>query len=221
MCSNFEPIKTPQSGWVSEHFDCQLPEKDWKPHVSINYYAPFIFLEDGKPKCELARFGLIPEWAKDKTRHGRFTYNARCETVATKDSFRSSWKNQNFGIALADKFYEPLYDQYGQKSVPAGIYRTDAQPTAIACLWDRVTDETTGEEIFSFSMITQNADEHPFMRQFHKPTDEKRSVVVLENEDFEKWLTATHKQARELIKLSPDDYLKTDAVAPHVVDLFS
>jgi putative SOS response-associated peptidase YedK len=89
MCSNFEPIKAARSGWVSDHFGCELPDADWKPHVSINNYAPFVFLKDGKPKCELARFGLIPEWAKDKTRHGRFTYNARCETVATKDSFRS------------------------------------------------------------------------------------------------------------------------------------
>lgn len=81
---------------------------------------------------------------------------------------------------LANKFYEPLYDKFGKKSVPAGIYRTDGEPTAIGAIWERVTDENTGEEIFSFSMVTQNADEHPFMSQFHRSTDEKRSVLVLD-----------------------------------------
>lgn len=221
MCSNFKPIKATNSNWVAEQFDCMLPQDEWKPHASINYYAPFIFMNEGKPKCELARFGLIPEWAKDKTRHGRFTYNARRETLDTKDSFHSPWERCNFGIVLADKFYEPLYDKIGNISVPAGIYRTDAQPTAIACIWERIIDSKTGEEIFSFSMITQNADEHPFMSQFHKPTDEKRSVVILENKDLRNWLTATQKEARQLIRLPPDNYLKTDAVAPIVTDLFS
>lgn len=221
MCSNFEPIKTLQSGWVSQHFDCDLPQEDWKPHTSINYYAPFIFLDKGKPKCELALFGLIPPWAKDKTRHGRFTYNARSETIATTDSYRSPWKKGNFGIVLADKFYEPLYDKLGKKSVPAGIYRTDGEPTAIGAIWERVEDQETGEEIFSFSMVTQNADEHPFMRQFHKPDEEKRSVVVFESSDFHKWLTASHEHARDFIKLSQDGVLETDAIQPQINDLFS
>ncbi len=214
MCSNFEPIKQSQSTWVSNQFGCDLPQEEWKHHTSINYYAPFIFLHEGKPKCELARFGLIPDWAKDKTKHGRYTYNARCETIASKDSYRSAWKHRNFGIVLADKFYEPLYDKLGNKSVPAGIYRTDGEPTAIGCIWERINDQATGEEIFSFSMVTQNADEHPFMSQFHKLTDEKRSVVILENGDFQNWLTANHDQARNLIRLSPDGSLKTDAVPP-------
>ena len=36
-----------------------------------------------------------------------------------------------------------------------------------------------GSIVRSYSMLTINADEHPLMNQFHKPTDEKRMVVIL------------------------------------------
>jgi hypothetical protein len=32
-------------------------------------------------------------------------------------------------------------------------------------------------------MLTINADDHPFMRQYHKPEDEKRMVVILNEND--------------------------------------
>lgn len=55
-------------------------------------------------------------------------------------------------------------------------------------------------------MLTVNADEHPLMQRFHKPGDEKRSVVVLEPEDYESWLHArTEAEARSLLQpFDPD-----------------
>jgi putative SOS response-associated peptidase YedK len=38
------------------------------------------------------------------------------------------------------------------------------------------------------SMLTVNADDHPLMRNFHRPEDEKRMVVILEEADFDVWL---------------------------------
>jgi len=45
------------------------------------------------------------------------------------------------------------------------------------------------------------------MSRFHKPDDEKRSVVVIEKCDFGKWLNATHEEASNLLKLSSDGIL--------------
>jgi putative SOS response-associated peptidase YedK len=39
-------------------------------------------------------------------------------------------------------------------------------------------------------MLTINADNHEFMRQFHKPADEKRMVVILEEHQYTDWLAA-------------------------------
>jgi len=42
----------------------------------------------------------------------------------------------------------------------------------------------------SFSMLTVNADEHPVMRQFHKSGDEKRTPVIIQPEQYIRWLLA-------------------------------
>lgn len=42
-------------------------------------------------------------------------------------------------------------------------------------------------------MLTINADEHPLMSRFHKPGDDKRSVVVLDDNEWEDWLAAKNE----------------------------
>jgi putative SOS response-associated peptidase YedK len=217
VCANFEPIKSTQSKWIEKHFNCDLPQAEWGANVYSTAPVPFIYLQDGTPKCDLAQFGLVPPWAKDKKKHGRFTYNARTESVATKPSYKSPWKERKFGLVLANKFYEPLYDDKGRNPVSASIFRTDGEPTAIASIWERFLDYETGEVNFSFSMLTINADNHALMSRFHKPADEKRSVVVVENGDFNKWLNATHEDALKLLKLSSHGYL--DYNAPPKINL--
>jgi len=135
----------------------------------------------------LAKFGLIPAWAKDD-KIARHTYNARSETASQKPSFRSDWRNRQFGLVLCDNFFEPNYES--GRAVRWKIERADQQPFGIACLWDRCTDPTSGELIVSFSMLTVNADEHAVMNQFHKPGDEKRTPVIISPEYHGDWLGA-------------------------------
>ncbi|KQT37666.1 SOS response-associated peptidase family protein [Methylophilus sp. Leaf414] len=206
MCSNYQPIKRSSNPWVKKHFDIDLPDADWKGHTWPMDKAPFIFIDNGVIRCELGKFGLEPLWAKAKKNYGRWTYNARSETVDKKPSFSPAWKEQRFGLVLAQQFFEPLYRD--GKPDWAAISRQDNEPTAIGSIWESYIDAKTGEVVRSFSMLTVNADDHPFMQQFHEPAKEKRSVVIVENGDFQKWLNASHEQARQLIKLPPDDYLE-------------
>ncbi|MFD1121815.1 SOS response-associated peptidase family protein [Methylophilus flavus] len=199
MCSNYQPIKRSSNPWVKDHFKIDLPDADWKGHTWPMDKAPFIFMDNGILRCELGKFGLEPLWAKTKKNYGRWTYNARSETADKKPTFSPAWKHQRFGLVLAQQFFEPLYRD--GKPDWAAISRKDNEPTAIGSLWESYPDHDTGEVVRSFSMLTVNADEHPFMRQFHEPGKEKRSVVIVEPGDFNKWLNANHEQARELIKL--------------------
>jgi len=41
---------------------------------------------------------------------------------------------------------------------------------------------------------TINADGHPLMQRFHKPGDEKRSVVVLEDDAWAAWIKADREE---------------------------
>lgn len=209
MCSNFQPIKNHHANWVKQHFNCDLPNSEWREETYPTYPAPFIYLDNGKPRCELAQFGLVPHWATDKKKFGLKTYNARSETVHEKPSYRSAWRERRFGLVLAESFYEPNWET--GKAVRWRIKRADSEPAAIASIWERFTDKETGEIIFSFSMLTINASGHEVMKHFHKPQDEKRSVVVLNDNQYQSWLQANTDEARAMLNLAPSKYLVSEA----------
>ncbi|MDI1308234.1 MAG: SOS response-associated peptidase family protein [Methylotenera sp.] len=209
MCSNFQPIKRSENPWVISKFNCSLPSDPYREEAYPTYPAPFIYLDNGIPKCELAKFGLVPFWATDKKKFGLKTYNARSETVHEKPSYRSAWRERRFGLVLVDRFYEPNWET--GKAVRWGIKRTDESPLAIASIWERFIDKETGEIIFSFSMLTVNADSHDVMKHFHKPQDEKRSVVVLSDNEYIPWLNADTIQARAMLNVAPKGFLSSQA----------
>jgi putative SOS response-associated peptidase YedK len=209
MCSNFQPIKNHHAEWVKKHFNCDLPNAEWRAEAYPTYPAPFIYLENGQPRCELAQFGLVPHWATDKKKFGLKTYNARSETVHEKPSYRSAWKDRRFGLVLSECFYEPNWET--GKAVRWRIKRADSEPTAIASIWERFIDKETGEIIFSFSMLTINATGHEVMKHFHKPEDEKRSIVVLNDNHCLPWLHANHDEARSMLNLAPSGILICEA----------
>jgi len=209
MCSNFQPIRGQHADWVKQHFGCDLPNSHWREEAYPTYSSPFIYLDDGKPRCELAQFGLVPHWAADKKKFGLHTYNARSETVHEKPSYRSAWKDRRFGLVIVESFYEPNWES--GKAVRWRIKRSDGQPAALASIWERFVDKETGEIIFSFSMLTINAGGHEVMKHFHKPEDEKRSVVVLDESEYQPWLHADHEQAKGMLDLAPSGFLVSEA----------
>ena len=71
----------------------------------------------------------------------------------------------------------------------------------IAGLWDKWTHPVTGEMIVSFTMLTINAAAHPVMRKFHRPEDEKRTPMVLDEQYFQDWLSATPLNATSFLRL--------------------
>lgn len=195
MCTNFTPIK--RAPWVMDAFGVELPT-GFPVESYPGFAAPLVVKshQTNRVACGLARFGLIPAWAKDD-KISRHTYNARSETAAEKPSYLSAWRRRQYGLVLVDDFYEPNYES--GKALRWKIELATGDPFGIACLWDRWTDPATGELIVSFSMLTINADEHPVMCQFHKPGDEKRTPVIIAPEFHDSWLSADQEQAAELM----------------------
>jgi putative SOS response-associated peptidase YedK len=208
MCSNFQSVIPTHNDWVKNHFQCELPLADWREEIYPSYLSPIIWLDDGQPRCELAHFGLVPAWAADRPKFGLKTYNSRAETISEKPSYRTAWKKRQFGLAIMQSFYEPNYES--GKAVRWRIKRQDSSPIAVASIWERYVDHVTGEIVCSFSMITINATGHPVMQQFHAPDDEKRSIVVLQDNEYMPWLKANHEEARSLLKLAPVSFLDSE-----------
>lgn len=145
-----------------------------------------------------ATFGLVPGWATD-AKITRSTYNARSETVADKPSFRHAWKRGQLCIIPAEVIYGPCYES--GKAERWGIRRADGKLMGIAGLWERKFGES-GQSSWSMTMLTINADGHPLMQRFHKPGDEKRSVVILPDEAWGDWLrTRSEDAARGFFRL--------------------
>lgn len=159
---------------------------------------------------------MIPHWATD-TKIARQTYNARSETVAVKPSYRDAWKKAHHCIIPADAFYEP--DWRSGKAIPTRISRADGEPMGIAGLWSW-WKSPKGDVLHSYTMLTINADEHPLMKQFHKPTDEKRMVVILPENRYDEWLRATADQSAAFMELYPSEALQSSTSMPGNLRLF-
>ncbi|MBU3604021.1 SOS response-associated peptidase [Polynucleobacter sp. AP-Kaivos-20-H2] len=197
MCVQY--LTTVNVDWVKTHFDLDLPTSTVHD-VFPTYPGPIILKSHNTDRTAigLARFGLLPSWAKEET-FGRKTYSARAETVAEKPSYKFAWTKRHYALALADAFYEPCYES--GKAVRTTIKQANQEPMAIASIWDTWTESETGELIVSFSMLTINASNHPVMQRMHKPEDEKRTVVPLRPELFDAWLNATPEEAQALLTI--------------------
>jgi putative SOS response-associated peptidase YedK len=202
MCSNYQSIKPEQ---VRPDLGMALPTFGYAPEVWPGGIAPIIVGEgSGATDGWLsAMFGLVPPWASD-AKLSRHTYNARSETVASKPSYRGAWQRAQFALVPMASFYEPSYAS--GRAVRWQIQRQDLAAFTVAALWE-VCPPSGGNgltaPLHSFSMLTIHADGHPVMGAFHRPTDEKRSLVVVPPQQRHHWLSATPAQAREVLQAMP------------------
>ncbi len=163
------------------------------------------FLANTSPTWLPGGFGLMPHWAKpDLARH---TYNARSETVATLPSFRAAWRRRQLAIIPAQAIFEPDYST--GRPVRWRIEKQDGQAFGLAGIWEQRRGEGGAVE-WSFSMLTINADEHLLMSRFHAPGKEKRSVVVLDDAQWDGWLQAQDEgEIRGFLRPFDPDLMRT------------
>lgn len=220
MCSHYQAPSTPQLYRTA--FGVEPPAVQGKHDVWPGYPAGFIRRHehadvggDAVPAREALTglFGMVPHWSKD-TKISHHTYNARSETVAEKPSFRDAWRKAQHCIIPAEGFFEP--DWRSGRAMPTRISRADGQPMGIAGLWASWR-APHGEIVYSYTMLTINADDHPLMRQFHKPDDEKRMVVILPEERYDDWLRASAQQSMGLMRPYPAAQLQAaPGSSPHL-----
>ena len=208
MCVTFTPTTPTVLHRLVEH----APELTYPPTAFPGYVAPIIrAITKGAGGSQLrvdtAAFGLIPSWSKDRT-IGRRTYNARSETVAEKPSYRTAWRQRQFCLVPMQQFFEPCWET--GKSVQWSIHRQDGELFTVAAIWDSWTDRATGEIVESFSMLTINADGHPVMGRFHRPGDERRSLVIVPQSNWTDWLTASPALASQLLCAMPETDFSTE-----------
>ena len=214
MCSHYQAVRERERFF--RQFGVYPPDDSgkydvWPGYASLMLRRPAAFGEGDDAVAPLEAmtglFGLLPHWAKD-ARLARHTYNARSETVHEKPSFRDAWRRAQHCIIAADAIFEP--DWRSGRAVATRIARADGEPMGIAGLW-ACWRSPTGELVHSHSMLTIAADEHPMMRNFHKPEDEKRMVVILPQGSYGAWLDAAPERSREFLLPCPAERLVASA----------
>jgi putative SOS response-associated peptidase YedK len=214
MCSHYQAVKEREK--LLKQFGVEPPTESAKSDLWPGYLGTFIRKhahadvgDEAVPAREAMNglFGLVPHWATDAT-ITKSTYNCRSETAAEKPSFRDAYKRNQRCIIPADAIYEP--DWRSGKAVATRIEHVRGEALGIAGLWSSWKNPKNGC-VHSFTMLTVNADGHPLMKQFHKPTDEKRMVVILPPQHYEAWLDGQSPASEFMLPLDAE---QLQAVVP-------
>lgn len=184
--------------------------EEWRDEVYQDYLAPFIVHDrHGRRRAVAGNYGFVPQrYCPPGVRLS--TMNARAETVAQLRSYKEAWAEGKLCLVPMHAFFEPNWEQ--GHHVRHRIGMLDESPFAVAGLY-RSWHEADGSISRSFTQLTINADDHPLMRRFHKPDDEKRSLVILRPDDYDAWLACKDPAlARALLQPYPAELMRAEAV---------
>jgi putative SOS response-associated peptidase YedK len=188
MCGRYAAATT-AADWVEEFEVNDAPERVLAPDFNVAptkelYLVAAGELEDALiRRMEIARWGLIPSWAKESSIGAKLT-NARVETISEKPSFRSAFAKRRCLIP-ADGYYEWYRPEKGAKQ-PFYIHRTDGRSLAMAGLyeWWRDPANPEAEPRLTCTVITTAAT--PELTVIHD-----RMPVMIEQADWAQWLDPT------------------------------
>lgn len=154
----------------------------------------------------LARWGLVPGWAKDLS-FGQRTFNARSETVVEKPSFRAAIKTRRAAIPV-DGYYEWLAPQTkGERKQPYYVRPKDGSMIFFAGLYEWWRDPKGPPDapwVLSTTMLTgpspQVAAKPDILGQLGQLHD--RLPLPLSRNMMDEWLSAgevTKAEAAHLV----------------------
>ena len=208
MCVNYRPPLPEQLDMVLGALVDLYRDLDWPGETWKDYQAPILRLgADCRRELALASYGMVPRRHIPPGVKVFDTMNARAESLGEKRSYAPAWRRAQLCAVPMQCFFEPNYESGHAERF--GIGMQDDALFYVAGLW-RQWAEPDGLLASSFTQITINADEHPLMRRFHKPGDEKRSLVVLPPEEVDNWLECRNpEEARGFLRPFPAETMKT------------
>ena len=153
----------------------------WSAPIVVERRAAPGAASGGQRRLGLARFGLVPHWAKS-ARVGVRMLNARMETAADKPAYRDAFARRRC-IVVADGFYE--WKKVGAQKLPLRFVLPGQPLLALAGLWSVWTDpealDPAAAKVSSFSILTRPAE--GAIASMHD-----RMPVVLPRASYAAWL---------------------------------
>jgi putative SOS response-associated peptidase YedK len=146
--------------------------------------------ETGASTLDRLSWGLIPRWVKD-TKGGRKPINAKAETVLSLPSFRDAYKRRRCLLPV-DNFFEWKANKGAKAKQPFAVAMRNAEPFALAAIWENWQQPDTGEWVRTFCVITTTANE--LIAEIHD-----RMPVIVPPESYDHWLSTLDPDPRGLL----------------------
>ena len=157
----------------------EWPDPGPRYRVSPRTRAPIVRLNDGRPAWSMALWHFVPPAPAEPPKY-RLT-NARADKLAKGWPWRMVSAAQRC-LILADGFYEPEKPAREKGTVPWRYYSmADRTPFVFAGLWCEIADQSTGEVIDGYTIVTTDA--NPVIH-IHE-----RMPAILDPAAYERWLT--------------------------------
>ena len=102
-------------------------------NIAPTQQVPIVRRRQGQRHLDTVHWGLVPEWASDKSMAARMI-NARSETVSEKPSFRESFRFRRC-LVPATGFYE--WSTENRKKTPYLVTVKSEKVYAMAGIWSR------------------------------------------------------------------------------------
>ncbi|MEA2103251.1 MAG: SOS response-associated peptidase [Candidatus Cloacimonadota bacterium] len=209
MCGRFAQINTPEK--IAQEFDVLQTTMDFEPSYNVapsNDVAVVIYdHHKGVKKLGTMRWGLIPNWAKDKS-VGYKMINSRSESLTEKPSFQIPFTRKRCLIP-ASGFYE--WKKQDNRKIPFYFHLKNREIFGFAGIFDKwISSE--GKNIFSCSIITTSANE--LVKEVHH-----RMPVILSKQSENIWLDNSRYDKNELLsflKSYEPNEMQTYQVSPFV-----
>jgi len=183
MCFHSQQSKSAQT--LEKRFDARFEQPQlYVPKIYNGFEHPrtAVITNDKQDTIQLFEWGLIPEWAKDKSIQ-KSTLNARVETLNEKPSFRGSLIRPC--LIPADGFFEWQWlDAAGKKKQKYFIHMPNNELYAYAGLWSMWKNGASGETLHTYTIITTEA--NALMAQIHNT--KKRMPIIVNSINEKDWL---------------------------------
>ena len=188
----------------------ELPPLDPRFNIAPGENILLVRARGGAREATMARWGLVPGWAKDPSIGNRMI-NARAESLAEKASFRNAWKSRR-ALVLADGFYEWRAVPGTKRRQPYFIAMKDDAPFTFGAIWEAWKPrDGSGDWTISCSLITTRP--NPLLAEIHD-----RMPVIVATGDHARWLGESGPDAppEDLLKPYPADSMRAHPVSAHV-----
>ena len=160
----------------SKHYGVEQGAFEFAPsyNISPTQQVPVVLELEGARTIEVAQWGLLPAWVKDRQTFKASMFNARSESAAEKSSFKKPLRYQR-AIIPASGFFEWAH-KGNETKTPYYIQLSGGEPIGFAGLYD-----VWGDEVLSCTILTTTPNE--LMVTLHD-----RMPVILSPDDYDRWL---------------------------------